>query len=228
MAVRLKRAYEQPGPTDGYRVLIDRLWPRGVPREKAQLDEWLRELAPSTELRRWFGHDPARFAEFSRRYVEELSAHEDKVRELRGRARRGRLTLVYGARDTEHNDAVVLAELLRGEKRPGRRTEAPVKRTPRDQRPKQRRAAIFALLVAGAASPLLVGCGTSDRYEGAAVFPPAELTTSPERARLANVGTFFTHREGGLESAWRMRLGSATDLRHSGTPYVFERIVPKA
>ena len=118
MAVRLKRAYDQPGPTDGYRVLIDRLWPRAVPREKAQLDEWLRELAPSTELRRWFGHDPARFAEFSRRYVEELSAHEDKVRELRGRARRGRLTLVYGARDTEHNDAVVLAELLRGEKRP--------------------------------------------------------------------------------------------------------------
>ena len=83
------------------------------------------------------------------------------------------------------------------------------------------------LLVAGAASPLLVGCGAADRYEGAAVFPPAELTTSPERARLANV-TFFTHRDGGLESAWRMRLGSAADLRHSGTPYVFEQIVPEA
>lgn len=103
-----------------------------------------------------------------------------------------------------------------------------MKRTPRDQRPKQRPAAIFVLLVAGAASPLLAGCGASDRYEGAAVFPPAELTTSPESTRLANVGTFFTHRDGALESAWRMRLGSATDLRHSGTPYVLERIVPKA
>ena len=115
MSVRLKRAYEPPAPTDGYRVLIDRLWPRGVERESARLDEWARELAPSTALRRWFAHDPARFAEFRHRYVEELSAQEDKLRELRGRARETTVTLVYGARDTEHNDAVVLAELLREE-----------------------------------------------------------------------------------------------------------------
>lgn len=118
MSVRLKRAYEPPAPTDGYRVLIDRLWPRGVARANARLDEWARELAPSTELRRWFGHDPARFAEFRQRYVEELSAQEEKLRELRGRARNTTLTLVYGARDTEHNDAVVLAELLRAETLP--------------------------------------------------------------------------------------------------------------
>ena len=118
MSIRLKRAYEPPAPSDGYRVLIDRLWPRGVARADARLDEWARELAPSTELRRWFGHDPARFAEFRQRYVEELSAEEEKLRELRGRARNTTLTLVYGARDTEHNDAVVLAELLRAETLP--------------------------------------------------------------------------------------------------------------
>ena len=120
VSVRLKRAYEPPSPSDGYRVLIDRLWPRGVARANARLDEWAQELAPSTELRRWFGHDPARFAEFRRRYLEELSAQEDKLSELRGRARETTLTLVYGARDTEHNDAVVLAELLGGKTRPTR------------------------------------------------------------------------------------------------------------
>ena len=117
MGVHVKRAYEPPAPSDGYRVLIDRLWPRGVERESARLDEWARELAPSTELRRWFGHDPARFGEFRERYLDELSAQEAKLRELRERARETTLTLVYGARDTEHNDAVVLAELLRGETR---------------------------------------------------------------------------------------------------------------
>jgi uncharacterized protein YeaO (DUF488 family) len=111
--VRLKRAYEAPAAADGYRVLVDRLWPRGVSRERARLDEWARELAPSSGLRTWFGHDPARFAEFRRRYRVELAAQEAKLRELQGRARRGALTLVYGARDEEHNDAVVLAELLR-------------------------------------------------------------------------------------------------------------------
>jgi len=113
MEVRLKRAYEQPARSDGYRVLIDRLWPRGVSKHEAQLDEWARELAPSSELRRWFGHDPAKFDEFRRRYREELAGQEEKLRELRRRARAGTLTLVYGARDSEHNDAVVLAELLR-------------------------------------------------------------------------------------------------------------------
>ena len=113
MDIRLKRAYEDPAAADGYRVLVDRLWPRGVSRERAHLDEWARELAPSSGLRRWFGHDPARFGEFRRRYRAELGAQEAKLVELRGHARRGALTLVYGARDEEHNDAVVLAELLR-------------------------------------------------------------------------------------------------------------------
>jgi len=118
MDVRIKRAYEPVERSDGYRVLIDRLWPRGVSKEQARLDEWARELAPSAELRRWFGHDPARFDEFRRRYSKELTAHEDKLRELRRRAREGTLTLVHAARDTEHNDAVVLAELLRRGRRP--------------------------------------------------------------------------------------------------------------
>ena len=119
MDVRLKRAYESAAPSDGYRVLIDRIWPRGVTRERAQLDEWARELAPSTDLRRWFSHDASRFAEFRRRYTNELAAQKTKVRELRRRAREGTVTLVYAARDTEHNDAVVLAEVLRGSIRSG-------------------------------------------------------------------------------------------------------------
>ena len=111
--VRLKRAYDPAEPGDGYRVLVDRLWPRGVSKERARLDEWARELAPSTELRTWFGHDPERFAEFRRRYRAELEAHADELEELRSRARDETLTLVYAARDSEHNDAVVLGELLR-------------------------------------------------------------------------------------------------------------------
>ena len=113
MDIRLKRAYEPAAASDGERILIDRIWPRGVTREEAQLTEWARDLAPSTELRRWFAHDPARFDEFRRRYTAELAADQDKLRELRRRARVGTVTLVYGARDTEHNDAVVLAQILR-------------------------------------------------------------------------------------------------------------------
>jgi len=111
--VRTKRAYDPPEPGDGYRVLIDRLWPRGKKREELRLDEWARELAPSTELRRWFGHDPERFKEFRDRYRTELASQSEKLNELRHRACEGPLTVVYGARDREHNDAVVLAGLLR-------------------------------------------------------------------------------------------------------------------
>jgi uncharacterized protein YeaO (DUF488 family) len=114
MDVVLKRAYEPAGDADGYRVLVDRLWPRGVSRERARLDEWARDLAPSAELRSWFGHDPDRFPEFRRRYVRELGGSREHLSELRRIARRGRLTLVYGAADREHNDAVVLAQVLRG------------------------------------------------------------------------------------------------------------------
>jgi uncharacterized protein YeaO (DUF488 family) len=121
MDVRLKRAYEPAMASDGYRVLVDRLWPRGVSRAEARLDEWARDLAPSAALRRWFGHDPARFAQFRFRYTQELAAQDTKLGELRRRARQGRLTLVYGARDTEHNDAVVLAEILHGEPHPEKR-----------------------------------------------------------------------------------------------------------
>ena len=115
--VRVKRAYDPPARSDGYRVLIDRLWPRGVRRDEARLDEWARALAPSSELRRWFGHDPERFEEFRRRYAAELAGQKEKLRELRGRARHGTLTLVYGAKDREHNDAVVLAKILRSGRR---------------------------------------------------------------------------------------------------------------
>jgi uncharacterized protein YeaO (DUF488 family) len=111
--VRLKRAYDASSPADGYRVLIDRLWPRGVSKQLAQLDEWEKELAPSTELREWFGHEPSRFAEFRRRYIGELRRARPRLTELRRRAQTGTLTLVYSSHDSEHNDAVVLAEVLR-------------------------------------------------------------------------------------------------------------------
>ncbi len=110
--IGIKRVYEPPADGDGYRVLIDRVWPRGVAKEHARLDEWARDLAPSTELRRWFGHVPERFDEFRRRYRRELAGSAEHVEELRRRARGGRVTIVYGARDERHNNAVVLAELL--------------------------------------------------------------------------------------------------------------------
>jgi uncharacterized protein YeaO (DUF488 family) len=113
MDVRLKRAYDPASPADGYRVLIDRLWPRGVSRERANLDAWEKELAPSRQLREWFGHEPRRFDEFRRRYVDELRSQRSALTVLRRRARTGTVTLVYAAGDEEHNDAVVLAEVLR-------------------------------------------------------------------------------------------------------------------
>jgi uncharacterized protein YeaO (DUF488 family) len=111
--VRAKRVYDGADTGDGYRVLIDHVWPRGVSRERAQLDEWARELAPSDELRKWFDHLPERFGEFRSRYRDELAAHSERVGGLRRRAQRGPLTIVYAARDEEHNNAVVLAELIR-------------------------------------------------------------------------------------------------------------------
>ncbi len=110
---RLKNAREQPSAADGYRVLVDRLWPRGVSKSAVRLDQWCKELAPSDELRRWFGHRPERFEEFERRYRRELQQQREALTALRRRARQGRVTLVYGARDREHNNAVVLARVLR-------------------------------------------------------------------------------------------------------------------
>src|SRR4051794_16534224 len=111
--VRAKRVYEKADTGDGYRVLIDHVWPRGVSHERARLDEWARELAPSDELRKWFDHVPERFGEFRSRYRKELAAQAEHVEQLRYRAEQGPLTIVYAARDTEHNNAVVLAELIR-------------------------------------------------------------------------------------------------------------------
>jgi uncharacterized protein YeaO (DUF488 family) len=110
--VRIKRAYEAPSADDGTRVLIDRLWPRGIGKAEGAVDHWMKEIAPSTELRKWFGHDPARWEEFQRRYRSELKDHRDELDRLRELARRGVVTLVYAARDELRNDAVVLRDLL--------------------------------------------------------------------------------------------------------------------
>jgi len=112
--VRLKRAYESPSANDGTRVLVDRLWPRGVAKADAAVDVWLKDLAPSTALRKWFGHDPARWPEFRKRYAEELRQHPELFYQLRDRARAGPVTLVYSAHDELHNDAVVLRDLVLG------------------------------------------------------------------------------------------------------------------
>jgi len=112
--VRLKRAYEAASADDGTRVLIDRLWPRGVRKDAAAIDLWLKDIAPSTELRQWFGHDPARWDEFRQRYSAEVRANAQAFEQLRELARNGPLTLVYSAHDEAHNDAVVLRGLLLG------------------------------------------------------------------------------------------------------------------
>lgn len=110
--VNLKRAYDPPSPRDGTRILVDRLWPRGVKKAKARIDFWLKDVEPSAVLRQWFGHDPARWSEFRRRYGAELKRRPEALARLRARARQGRITLVFGARDACCNQAVVLRALL--------------------------------------------------------------------------------------------------------------------
>ena len=112
--LRLKRAYEPPASDDGTRILVDRLWPRGVKIADAAIDEWMKEIAPSTGLRKWFGHESARWQEFRRRYKSEIRQHPGEVERLRALARRGPVTLVFSAHDEAHNDAVVLRDLLLG------------------------------------------------------------------------------------------------------------------
>lgn len=116
MTIRIQRAYEDPDKDDGYRVLVDRIWPRGRSKDELALDDWQKELAPSTELRKWFGHDPERWKEFQKRYRSELNSDEQQTRlaDLLAAAAAAKkdITLVYGAKDTEHNQAVVLRELL--------------------------------------------------------------------------------------------------------------------
>ncbi|HJT20333.1 MAG TPA: DUF488 domain-containing protein [Nitrospira sp.] len=110
--LRLKRAYEPASPDDGMRILVDRLWPRGVSKEEAALDEWEKDIAPSAALRKWFGHDPERWPEFQRRYRAELHRHIETLDRLRALARKRTVTLVYSAHDEEHNDAIVLKDVL--------------------------------------------------------------------------------------------------------------------
>jgi len=110
--IRIKRAYEAPTHDDGTRILIDRLWPRGVKKTDAAIDEWMKEIAPSNALRKWFGHDPERWQEFRRRYRSEIQQHPNEFDRLRTLAQHGRITLVFSAHDEAHNDAVVLKDLL--------------------------------------------------------------------------------------------------------------------
>ena len=112
MTFEIKRIYKTAAPSDGVRVLVDRLWPRGVSKSKAHLDDWMKDIAPSPRLRQWFGHRPERFAEFKKRYVKELAGNPE-VAELRGLGRRAHVTLLYGARDPQVNHAVVLQSVLK-------------------------------------------------------------------------------------------------------------------
>lgn len=111
MSIFLKRAYEQPAKSDGIRILVDRLWPRGLAKSKGQIDHWLKDLAPSTELRQWFGHDPSKWAEFQRKYRNELPGNP-ALSQLRSLSLQGDITLVFASRDELHNDAVVLKHIL--------------------------------------------------------------------------------------------------------------------
>ena len=116
MRVAIKRVYEPAADGDGHRILVDRLWPRGLSKEKAHVDLWLKEIAPSTELRKWFGHDPKKWSEFQRRYRAELDENGEAVQALKQAIGKGPATLLYGARDEEHNEAVVLRDVLAGRK----------------------------------------------------------------------------------------------------------------
>jgi uncharacterized protein YeaO (DUF488 family) len=113
MSIQSKRIYDPPSPEDGYRVLIDRLWPRGMSRERAAVDEWARDLAPSDGLRRWYGHDPRRFEEFARRYRVELDGQRGRLSDLRRRSRAGQVTILFAARDSAHSNAAVLVDVVR-------------------------------------------------------------------------------------------------------------------
>jgi uncharacterized protein YeaO (DUF488 family) len=112
--IRLKRAYEEPSKDDGTRILVERLWPRGVSKEEEAIDLWLKEIAPSTELRKWYGHDPDKWEEFRKRYRAELDDKREALDNLKRRLREGPVTLVFAARDVEHNSALLLKEYLEG------------------------------------------------------------------------------------------------------------------
>jgi uncharacterized protein YeaO (DUF488 family) len=114
MRISIKRIYDEPALNDGKRILVDRLWPRGVSKEKAKLDLWLKDIAPSTELRKWFDHDPRKWAEFRKKYHAELKNNVEVVSQLKKIAKKANVTLLYGAKDEKHNEAVVIMEYLIG------------------------------------------------------------------------------------------------------------------
>ena len=114
MAIRIKRVYEKRSDADGMRILVDRLWPRGLTKEKAAVDLWLKNIAPSTELRKWFGHDPNKWKEFIKRYRMELKKNKEQALLLKEQAGHGTVTLLYGAKDEQHNEAIVLKQVLDG------------------------------------------------------------------------------------------------------------------
>jgi uncharacterized protein YeaO (DUF488 family) len=114
---RLKRVYEEPSSEDGYRILVERLWPRGLSKERAAVDLWLKDVAPSPELRKWFNHDPAKWKEFQRRYREELKDKKEAVKLLKEKGKEGTVTLVYAAHDEEHNGALALKQILERRKK---------------------------------------------------------------------------------------------------------------
>ena len=115
--LRTKRVYDEPSAKDGMRVLVDRLWPRGLTKERAAVDLWLKEMAPSTELRKWFGHDPEKWKQFQLRYRKELQEKKDALKLLKRKCKDQTVTLLFGARDEEHNEALVLKKILEGRKR---------------------------------------------------------------------------------------------------------------
>jgi len=110
--LRIKRVYDPPEPEDGRRILIDRLWPGGIKKEKFKMDEWLKEIAPSDKLRKWFSHDPKKYQEFKKRYTKELEDKSEILRRIKREAKKGRVTILFSAKDTEHNNATVLKELM--------------------------------------------------------------------------------------------------------------------
>lgn len=112
MPIRVKRVYESPAKTDGKRYLVDRIWPRGIKKDAIEIEDWVKELGPSTELRKWFGHDASRWTEFKKRYFKELTGKEEQWKPIRSQARKHTVTLVYSARDEDHNQAVALREFL--------------------------------------------------------------------------------------------------------------------
>ena len=129
--ITLKRAYDSASRTDGKRFLVERLWPRGVSKAELRVDAWLKEVGPTTELRRWFSHDPGKWSEFRRRYFRQLDSRPEAWRPIASAARRGRVTLVYSSHDTEHNNAVALQQYLQAKRRPAKSTRVVAAGQPR-------------------------------------------------------------------------------------------------